>query len=106
MQQSGSYACGGNYFWVDPFFNATSGVYLNRSSIQLMRKDFFQNPSRWPSDLPLVIAVPPGTEAKKLRVSRGSMKRISCPEVELALFMAIAADIDQNVPDDRLRSRP
>ena len=94
MKTAGSYEASGNLFWLNPAFNPTAGVPISQASVDTLRKDIWSEPGKWPNDLPIVVAVPSGTTARQLAALRGNMQRMSCPEVDMSLFAAIAADVD------------
>ena len=81
-------------------------VGINQKSVEIMRDDFFKEPTAWPAEHPLRVAVPSDISAVKLKRLQGSMQRYSPEEVDHAFIAAVARDIRRGEPQAVLELRP
>ena len=101
LKQGRSYACGGNFFWIDHTWLCNHRVPMNASVIKhLMNSKFPHNEPPSCSPFRCTIAV----DNENFGISPGSLQRCSPEEIDHAILFSIEKAIESSVGDGVLHS--
>jgi hypothetical protein len=102
LQKTGQYMCGINLLWHDPLFAASHNIPTMWSTVEELREFYFSSPAGFVK-LPIELGVTQAQIDAKDFGLIGTWKRISCEEIIMSWFAAVAADVRAKKKDEVMR---
>ena len=90
-KSAGSYVCGGNIFWVDPFFSVLYGIPYSKVKVLKVANHRFARPAAFP--FPISIPVKTLADWKPMD-HKGALEHQTPEEMLHAWYFAVARDIE------------
>ena len=91
------YKCGGNFFWADPLATVTQ-VPLRQTVIFDLMEHYFKDPGNFPGAICVAIG-----QTQNPMDHKGSLRRVSPPEIQWALIFKLKDEIRLEVSEERLK---